>query len=459
MYNLSIKSEMKKMRFLFSQFFLLALLALPLVATSCSDDDPKEEIGAGTGKDKVEISLGLEEGAKVSIGQIVQLEAQIKNLEGELTYKWQINDQEVSTESKCTFIPEEKGTYTINLTVTSGKENHEATVSVIAQMYPSSFYVVNEGQFSKSVGSINHYKEGVWSNDIIKGLGETTTVGVINGDYMFIVSKTTPFLVKMKLSDHSVTGRIEEDEEVFGYNAQGQNFCIVNDELGILTTSNGAFKVNLAQCTLGERLEGFEDAKLDKEDICKAGNYIFITNDETIKVYNANDLTFNKNLVHSVVTGFARTKDGTLWAANKGKLVKINIETLTSEEVDLPDELQVLYNQWAYTPTCLNASTTENVLYFAHTQNSNGKNIYKYNIDTKTATKFFSTPADNKSVYGAGIQVDPRNGDVYLIYKEDGWGSESLNTNIYIADGVTGNQKGIIDYSGKYWFPSTITFQ
>lgn len=463
MYNLSIKSEMKKMRFLFSQFFLLALLALPLVATSCSDDDPKEEIGAGTGKDKVEISLGLEEGAKVSIGQIVQLEAQIKNLEGELTYKWQINDQEVSTESKCTFIPEEKGTYTINLTVTSGKENHEATVNVIAQMYPSSFYVVNEGQYGKSPGSINHYKEGVWSNDIIKGLGETTTVGVINGDYMYIVSKTTPFLVKMKLSDHSIAGRIEEDEDVFGYNAQGQNFCIVNDELGILTTANGAFKVDLAQCTLGERLEGFEDARLDKEDICKVGNYIFITKDKTIKVYNANDLTFNKDLAHSAETGFARTKDGILWAANKNKLIKIDVATLSSEEIDLPGELNVYYDEYAYKPTGLAASTTENTLYFANMvtegYSAYGKDIYKYNTETSTATKFFSIPADDKSVYGAGIQVNPSNGDVYLIYTEDGWGEHFLNTNIYIADGITGNQKAIIDYSGKYWFPSTITFQ
>ena len=68
-------------------------------------------------------------------------------------------------------------------------------------------------------------------------------------------------------------------------------------------------------------------------------------------------------------------------------------------------------------------------------------------------------PAADKSVYGAGVQVDPRNGDVYIIYTEDGWSTHYLNTNIYIANGVTGTQKEVIDYTGTYWFPSTIAFQ
>ena len=58
-----------------------------------------------------------------------------------------------------------------------------------------------------------------------------------------------------------------------------------------------------------------------------------------------------------------------------------------------------------------------------------------------------------------GVQVDPRNGDVYIIYTEDGWSTHYLNTNIYIANGVTGTQKEVIDYTGTYWFPSTIAFQ
>ena len=180
-------------------------------------------------------------------------------------------------------------------------------------------------------------------------------------------------------------------------------------------------------------------------------------------LYNTNDLSFKQDIAYQIKTGFAQTKDGTLWGANGNKLIKINVETLDYEEVELPNGLSVFYNQWAYTPTGLCASITENALYlvqmFEEGYSVYGKNIYKYNVETKNATLFFSAPAADKSVYGAGVQVDPRNGDVYIIYTEDGWSTHYLNTNIYIANGVTGTQKEVIDYTGTYWFPSTIAFQ
>lgn len=440
---------MKKIKILFGQLYLLALLALPLVISSCSDDnDPKVEIS----------SLGIENGAIFNVGQVIQLEAQVSNLQGEATYIWQINGKDVSTESSYTFIPNEKGTYTIDLSVTSNNETYQKSVSITVQIYSSSFYVINEG---KESGSINKYAQGEWTNNIIPDLGKTTTTGVIYEDYMYIVSKTTPFLVKMKLSDYSVAGKIEEGLE---NNGQGNSFCIANNEFGVLTTSNGAFKVKLNPLALKEKLTDMVDIINDQEDICKAGDYIFIISNKTIKVYNANDLSFKKNISNEVTTGFARTKDGALWAANEDKLVKIDVATLNSEEIALPNELKLYYNSFAYTPSGLSASTTENALYFARKIKEGewsvyGKDIYKYNTETKTATKFFSAPAADKSIYGAGIQVNPSNGDVYIIYTEDGWGEHYLNTNIYVADGVTGTLKTRIDYTGKYWFPSMIVFQ
>lgn len=156
------------------------------------------------------------------------------------------------------------------------------------------------------------------------------------------------------------------------------------------------------------------------------------------------------------------SKDGSLWAANDNKLVKINVKTLETEEITLPDGLNVYYNSMAYTPSGLSASTTENALYFAEKTGEGwtiyGKDIYKYDIDQQKATEFFEAPEDDKSVYGAGINVNPNNGDVYIVYTEDGWGEHYLNTNIYVADGQTGRQKAIIDYTGKYWMPSKIIF-
>ena len=354
------------MKFLISQLYLLALFALPFVSTSCSDDDDNST--------KVEISsLGVEDGTTIVTGQIIQLEAQLSNPQGEVHYSWSTAGKEVSTQSTYTFQSDVTGTHTITLTVTANNEAQEKSINIIVVKPP--FYVINEGQ---GKGSVNRYKQEQWQYNIVEGLGVTSTVGIINNGYMYIVSKQSPFLVKMNLENNQIVNKIEDGLD---QNAQGQNFC----------------------------------------------------------------------------------KDGTLWGANGNKLIKINVETLDYEEVELPNGLSVFYNQWAYTPTGLCASITENALYlvqmFEEGYSVYGKNIYKYNVETKNATLFFSAPAADKSVYGAGVQVDPRNGDVYIIYTEDGWSTHYLNTNIYIANGVTGTQKEVIDYTGTYWFPSTIAFQ
>ena len=436
------------MKFLISQLYLLALFALPFVSTSCSDDDDNST--------KVEISsLGVEDGTTIVTGQIIQLEAQLSNPQGEVHYSWSTAGKEVSTQSTYTFQSDVTGTHTITLTVTANNEAQEKSINIIVVKPP--FYVINEGQ---GKGSVNRYKQEQWQYNIVEGLGVTSTVGIINNGYMYIVSKKSPFLVKMNLENNQIVNKIEDGLD---QNAQGQNFCIVNNETGILTTSNGAFKVNLKQLTLGEKLSGLDAVSSDNEDIYKTDKYIFISSKNTIKVYNTNDLSFKQDIAYQIKTGFAQTKDGTLWGANGNKLIKINVETLDYEEVELPNRLSVFYNQWAYTPTGLCASITENALYlvqmFEEGYSVYGKNIYKYNVETKNATLFFSAPAADKSVYGAGVQVDPRNGDVYIIYTEDGWSTHYLNTNIYIANGVTGTQKEVIDYTGTYWFPSTIAFQ
>lgn len=320
-------------------------------------------------------------------------------------------------------------------------------------MYPSSFYVVNEGKYG-TPGSVNRYQKGEWNYKIISELGNTSTVGVVNGNYIYIVSKDSPFLVKAELSNYSIVDKIEDG---LGDNGQGNNFCIINDQTGILTTTNGAFKVNLNPLTLGEKLNDMDNVKNDKEDIYKTENYLFIRSQETVKVYNINDLSFNKQIGTEIKTGFALTKDGMLWAANSNKLVKINPNSLESEEIQLPNNLKIFIDT-TYKPSGLCASITENALYFAHAPNFNGTDIYKFDITTQNVNKFFTAPT-NYSGYGAGIQVNPQNGDVYLIYTEDGWGAHYLNTYIYVVDGVTGTQKAIIDYTGEYWFPSTITFQ
>ena len=156
------------MKFLISQLYLLALFALPFVSTSCSDDDDNST--------KVEISsLGVEDGTTIVTGQIIQLEAQLSNPQGEVHYSWSTAGKEVSTQSTYTFQSDVTGTHTITLTVTANNEAQEKSINIIVVKPP--FYVINEGQ---GKGSVNRYKQEQWQYNIVEGLGVTSTVGIIN---------------------------------------------------------------------------------------------------------------------------------------------------------------------------------------------------------------------------------------------------------------------------------------
>ena len=113
---------MKKMKFLVSQLYMLALLALPFISSSCSDDDddPKVEI----------TSLGIEDGATVNAGQAVELKAQINNNHGTTSYSWVINGKEVSTENIYTFQSDTVKTYTIQLTVNNEYDTVKKEINI-----------------------------------------------------------------------------------------------------------------------------------------------------------------------------------------------------------------------------------------------------------------------------------------------------------------------------------------
>lgn len=284
---------MKKMKFLVSQLYMLALLALPFISSSCSDDDddPKVEI----------TSLGIEDGATVNAGQAVELKAQINNNHGTTSYSWVINGKEVSTENIYTFQSDTVKTYTIQLTVNNEYDTVKKEINITVA-YPASFYVINEG---KEYSSINQYKEGKWNKKIIEDLGLTATIGVIYENYMYIVSKGSPNLTKMNMDNFSNASQIDNID------GQGCNICIINQETAVMTTSKGAYKVKLNPLTVGDKLPNTSNSK----DIYKIKEQLFILDGNTIKVYNINDFSFKKDLTHQQMQALPKPKT-VLMAAN-----------------------------------------------------------------------------------------------------------------------------------------------
>lgn len=320
------------------------------------------------------------------------------------------------------------------------------------------FYIVNEGWAGHDPGSINYYdlvsrnlqEELYQSNNEGMKLGETSTNGIIHNDKMYIVSKITPYLVQVNKSDFKHIAAIEGDGAI-GRNGQAHNFCIVNNTTGILTGSAGAFKVTLAPLALGEQIVAGKCG-----DIVKAGDYIFMIVDSHVNVYSSSDLKLVKENIGAANTGLTQSKDGSIWAANGNTLLQINSSTLAVQTVTLPDELKVHYDA-TYHPSTLVASKLENALYF-RPDGWTVKKIYKYTIDTKVASIIMDSPELTFSIYST-LSVSPQTGNIVAIFTEDGYGDHYKNNKIVIADGITGAEIKVIDYSGVFWFPSIVVFE
>lgn len=437
---------MRKFSSLFSNLCLIALLALPAVFTSCSDDD--EVINAP----KI-VSLGMSNDTIVDKGTSFTISPKL-NTAAAVAYSWTVNGKEVSTENSYKFEATTAGAYEVVFKANNEAGIDQGVININVRTYFGGFYVVNEGWFGHDPGSVNYYNGKTWSyrvfkeNNPGKTLGGTTTDAKMLNNRIYFVSKDSPILIESDLNTFKQESVLETTSV-----GKANNFCAVNEKWGVLTTSNGAYKVSLNPLGLGALLPG--TTTVAHKDIIKAGNYLFIIAPAGILVYNAADATFVKT-INKADTGFAQSKDGSLWAARGNTLIKINPSNLATEEITLSDKVEVNYNT-TYTPSCLCASSTENAIYFVKKDGWNSKDGYKYDIATKTMTKIVSAPT-GYSFYGAGLAVNPKNGYVYATFTEDGWGEHYKNNKILVANPQTATLVETIDYSGQYWFPSIIKF-
>ena len=318
--------------------------------------------------------------------------------------------------------------------------------------FSKGFFIINEGQFGKNGGVINFYNSltnKVDTNLFVKinpgkDLGNTTQFAAIYNEQMYIVSKQGD-LVAANPSTLKETGRIENFNKVA---ADGHAFCGINEELGLVSTTKGVFKLNLNPLSLGDMIESIT-GKVG--ELLQYRGHVYAVGNSKIYVINTTtwdvEKTFDKGK-----SGLTVSKDGMIWSTHDNLLLKINPFTLEMETIVMPNEIKATYNPWAWTQGSLTASKQENTLFFV-----SGMNIYKYVIGdiTSLETPLFTVPA-GRMIYGTGMSVDPKNNQV-LVTTIVGYGQDSAKNNLYFYDGTTGSLKKNLPYEG-IWFPSMIVF-
>ncbi|MEG1664353.1 MAG: DUF5074 domain-containing protein [Mucinivorans sp.] len=396
----------------------------------------------------------------IAMGNTINFAPKTNNNEGN-GYLWQLNDKSVATTANYTFNPTQSGVYNLTYTVTneSGKASKEVKITV--KEFLGGMYIVNEGWFGHEMGSVNHFDATTQTlsprvfqkyNPTLT-LGITTCYGTTWMGQMYFVSKQGRRLVAADVLTLKESGALE----VIG--GDGRAFAGIDAKLGVVTTTKGAFKVSLQPLALGSVIETTKGEECG--GVYATEKYIFIINQSKgLQIFSVADNMALVKTEAGVGVGFAKAKDGSLWAAAGKELIQINTQTLVTLRVALPSGVTVANSWGAWNAGSLCASTKENALFFTKGGAwGGGREIYRYTIGSVESlnTVFAKSTMTDDTFYGSGISIDPTSGDVVATFVKDGYGQNYKDNRLVIFDGKTGAEKSRTKFEGFY-FPSGIIF-
>ncbi|MFB6457645.1 DUF5074 domain-containing protein [Chitinophaga sp. Hz27] len=429
--------------------FPLVLVALAMMGiTACQKNEAGITVPAV-------VSPGLNNNGNgndtIYIGDSRTIRPQLGNVTGTPTYQWLVNGVEKGTDSTFTFKPTERGDYTISFKVFSGNSlsGYYYRIKVLGP-WENGFYIVNEGNWP-STGELNFYRNGadsVYQNiygkvNAGKQLGVTSEYGAIYNGLLYIVSKQGPLVIADAYN-------LLEKGRTAPLPAEGHAFCGVDNSRGLVSTTDGVYIMDLNSFTLTGKVNGITG---EAGSMLKSDNYVFVlTANDGVVVLNASDLSVvNKPVKASV--GFAKSRDGRIWAGEGKNLYAIDGGTLAVQTYPISFDIYSTWGFWNAGSFC--ASRAENAIFFAQTgQYGGGSNVYKFvpGIDSTLTVPIVKLPAD-RELYGAGVRYNPIDTTLVITAMKPGYGVNSKENTLFIYNAVTGALKKSVPYSG-YFFPA-----
>lgn len=335
---------------------------------------------------------------------------------------------------------------------------------------PTAFYIANEDWFGHDEGTVNQLDYALQPQYRIyraansgKKLGTTLAYATAYGDYYYFVSKQrNRFVVTDK--------NFKEVKTLEDINGDGRAFVGVSDSKGYISTGNGITIFDIKNLKTAGTIADVAgqtgnmvyadgkvyavvqgkglviiDTKTDEVKITLAGNYTQVTID----------------------------RHGVIWAGKEKELIRINPKDYNDiKSYDIaPSNIPGTWGAW--NAGSLTASMQEDALYWVSDAGAwgGGNKVGKFDTTTGTLNTEFhllGNDADGNELafYGAGLRVDPFNGDIVLLIKKNGWGPNGgYNWTRILSN--SGAKKGEIfmqggeanDKNGHYWFPSMPFFQ
>lgn len=405
----------------------------------------------------------------IHIGATLSYHPRIINPVG-ATFSWKVNGNIVGNDSVYTFTASTRGDYHIVFTASNAGAADSAIYQVkVWGKYENGFFVVQEGQYANTSGDLFYYSYD--SNKVVydvfkkenpgKNLGPTTATlqfaTIYNGKVYMSVKVGGPLVVADAFTMKE-TGRIDHLPQ-----DEGHAFTGIDDTRGLLSAVDGVYRVNLAGPSIGAKIDGINSSA---GDMTVAGDYIFIlTQSDGIAIVKKSDYSIAKKYPKGTM-GFARTKDGAVWAAGDSALVRIDPVSLAVTETPVPFKVTNPWALWSWHSGCITTSTSGNDVYIAERKDGpgiggtleySGTKIYKYTPgNTASFTTPFITIPDGQYFYGSAVRFNGRTKELLVLTLTDEWGSSNDNRWLFY-DAGTGALKQTVRYAG-YYFPALPVF-
>ena len=240
-------------------------------------------------------------------------------------------------------------------------------------------------------------------------------------------------------------------------------FAGITRETGVVTTSTGAYLVDLADFTVNSSiLVGSAGSK----NVFVSDGYLFMITSSGAVAYDIDKLTTDAEpiVLGSATAGFVKTKDGYVWAANGGTLLRIDPKDLSTTERTLPDGATISFSSGPWKQCSWVASTSENVFFFLKDSWGTGREVYKYDVEKETLTAKFidaSTSMNNYMLYATCLYYDSERNEL-LCQAIKGYGADAAYNGLYMFNATTGAKNSEVLYdtttegfdSKDIWFPA-----
>lgn len=439
---------------------ILFVSALFMLATSCKKNDntiPSPGVDHRGGSDTLRL------------GATVTYRPAMAHPSG-ATFSWKVNGQVVGNDSLFTFNAVSRGDYHIVFTATNSAAADSAIYQVkVWGKYENGFLVVQEGQYGTTTGDLFYYSYD--SNKVVynvfktenpdRDFGSATATlqfATIHNGRVYMTAKVGGPLVVANAYTMKETGRIDHLPQ-----DEGHAFLGIDNARGLLSTVDGVYRLNLAGPALGAKIDGINS---NAGDMMVAGDYVFVlTADDGIVVLKTTDYSIVKKFPKATM-GFARTKDGAVWAAGDSALMRIDPANLTITETHIPFKVTNPWALWAWHSGGIVAGTSGNEVYLAErkegpgiggTLEYSGTRIYKYTPGNSSAFAApFITIPDGQYFYGSAVRLNERTKELVVLTLTDEWGSSNDNRWLFY-DASSGALKQTLRYPG-YYFPTLPVF-